>query len=243
MEGAPLSYCGPAVEPALLLSQWNLEPALLLLLAGGSVGAVSLARRGEAVSARRAAAAILLAAFLYISPFCAWGSSLFTVRVIHHLVLALFLAPLLASLGRTALHPVAGGVAAWTLVASATMWAWHAPRPYDWAVASDLGYWIMQITILGTATMFWHRVQNAASTVAIAGLLGAMVAMGALGAIIALAPQALYVAHFSTTAAWGLSPLDDQQWAGLAMWAPASAIYLIAALSRVNALVAHKATA
>ncbi|WP_187107774.1 cytochrome c oxidase assembly protein [Sphingomonas xanthus] len=240
---APLSYCGPAVGPQLLLAQWNFEPAILALLGVGAVGAIRLAKQGHHRESRIATQILLLLAFLYVSPFCAWGSSLFTVRVVHHLLLALVLAPLLALLGSDILKRCPGGMTGWTVIASAAMWAWHAPRLYDWAVASDLGYWAMQISILITATLFWHRVQHAQRTVAIAGLLGAMVAMGALGAIITLASQPLYAPHFSTTIGWGLSPLDDQQLAGLVMWAPASAVYLFAALVRVHRLVGREAAA
>ena len=35
--------------------------------------------------------------------------------------------------------------------------------------------------------------------------------------------------YTASTAAWGLSPLQDQQLAGLIMWIPAGAVYLIAA--------------
>ena len=62
-------------------------------------------------------------------------------------------------------------------------------------------------------------------------LLATMVAMGALGALIAFAPRALYAPHWITTHAWGLAPLEDQQIAGIVMWAPASLIYLLAALA------------
>jgi putative membrane protein len=241
--GAPLSYCGPAVGPALLLAQWNFDPVLMLLLGGGLGGATRFALQGRNSEAGHALMAVALAGLLYVSPFCAWGSSLFGVRVIHHLILALVLAPMLAKAFRTALCRCPQGVTASTVLAAGAMWAWHAPRLYNWAVENDAGYWAMQLTILATATLFWHHIQRASPTAAIAGLLGAMVAMGALGAIITIAPQPLYAAHFSTTAAWGLSPLDDQQIAGLVMWAPASAIYLFAALGRVHQLVGREAAA
>ena len=58
-----------------------------------------------------------------------------------------------------------------------------------------------------------------------------MVQMGVLGALITFASRPLYAPHWSTTAPWGLAPLEDQQLAGLVMWAPAAAIYLLAALA------------
>ncbi len=54
--------------------------------------------------------------------------------------------------------------------------------------------------------------------------------MGALGALLTFANRALYAPHWLTTQVWGLSPLEDQQVAGIVMWAPASLVYMLAAL-------------
>jgi putative membrane protein len=51
----------------------------------------------------------------------------------------------------------------------------------------------------------------------------------ALGALLTLAPTAWYPSYAATTTAWGLSPLEDQQLAGLVMWIPAGFVYLLAA--------------
>ena len=61
-----------------------------------------------------------------------------------------------------------------------------------------------------------------------------MVQMGLLGALITFAGTSLYAPHFSSTAPWGLSPLEDQQLAGLIMWIPSAGIYLGAALALAN---------
>jgi putative membrane protein len=52
------------------------------------------------------------------------------------------------------------------------------------------------------------------------------VEMGLLAALIVFAPRPLYWVHFASTAAWGMSPLTDQQLAGLLMWVPATLPYL-----------------
>jgi putative membrane protein len=57
-----------------------------------------------------------------------------------------------------------------------------------------------------------------------------MVLMGLLGALITFAGEPLYAPHFATVWPWGLSALEDQQLAGLIMWAPAAGLYLGAAL-------------
>jgi putative membrane protein len=54
--------------------------------------------------------------------------------------------------------------------------------------------------------------------------------MGLLGALLTFTGQPLYAPHFASTTPWGLTPLEDQQTAGLIMWAPAAAVYLAAAL-------------
>ena len=49
-----------------------------------------------------------------------------------------------------------------------------------------------------------------------------------LGALITMAQRPWYLAYYDTTRAWGLTPLEDQQLAGLVMWVPAGFVYLAA---------------
>ena len=53
---------------------------------------------------------------------------------------------------------------------------------------------------------------------------------GILGALITLAPQPIYRWYRGGTEVLGLSPLEDQQLAGLLMWVPLGTIYLAACL-------------
>src|SRR3546814_17286561 len=57
-----------------------------------------------------------------------------------------------------------------------------------------------------------------------------MVQMGLLGALLTFSGSALYAPHLLTTQAWGMSPLQDQQLAGLIMWVPAAGLSLGAAM-------------
>jgi putative membrane protein len=52
-----------------------------------------------------------------------------------------------------------------------------------------------------------------------------------LGALLTFARAPWYTSHLGSTAAWGLTPLEDQQLAGLIMWVPGGLIYLAAALT------------
>ena len=54
---------------------------------------------------------------------------------------------------------------------------------------------------------------------------------GALGALLTFAPRPWYAAYGAGPAAWGLTPLEDQQLAGLVMGVPASLGYLAAGLA------------
>ena len=217
-------YCGPGPGPAEWLGRWNLDPVLMAALAIG-LGLVVWRTSG----ARRAAgvAAILILAVIFVSPLCALSSALFAARTVHHVLLVALAAPLIAwSTPNRRVGPLALAAAAQALV----FWAWHAPAAYGWALSNDAAYWLMQLSLLGTAVWFWAAIRRAPAPGAVAALLIAMVAMGLLGALLTFTGQPVYAPHFLTTAAWGLSPLEDQQAAGLIMWAPAAAVYLAAAL-------------
>ena len=108
---------------------------------------------------------------------------------------------------------------------SAAMIAWHLPGVYDAIWASDTLYWVMQAAMLLPAWVFWSAVlapgfgaeEAMRRAVLIGGLAGIM---GFLGAILTFAPDILYFPHVGGAMAWGMSPLADQQLAGLIMWVP-----------------------
>jgi len=203
-------YCGPAPDPADLWLRWNLDPVLLAALA---LLAWTLRRSPPGL----AAVAVLTVAL--VSPLCALSAALFSARVVHHVLLVAIAAPLLA-LAWPARRPGPAGPA--FLLSSATLWAWHWPAAYDLAL-SDMGaYWAMQLSILGSALVFWRPVLHPRTGgQALAPILGAYVQMALLGALLTFAPGAVYEAHAVAPLAWGLSPLADQQLGGLIMWVPA----------------------
>jgi putative membrane protein len=190
-------YCGSAPDPAEVLGRWNSDPALLAVLFTATVVGL-LVLRGRTAAVFLGAMAVLIVTF--ISPLCAASSALFTARTLHHLLLLLAAAPLLALSLPLLTKPrlaVAAGLQA------IIFWAWHAPDLYARALASDLVYWIMQMTILGASVWFWAAVRASRVPAAVAGLLAAMLLMGLLGALIVFASQPLYAPHFVSTIAWG----------------------------------------
>lgn len=244
-----LPYCGPPPLPAELALRWNLDPVLIALwLAAGAVYELA-ARRGAFSRAERkfyhAGAALALAA--WVSPLCALGVALFSARVGQHMVLALFAAPLLA-LGWPAGHRAGArrGLAACFAFAAAS-WFWHAPAPYDATFASDAVYWAMHATLLGAAVALWRALLRRDPASRLFGLAFAAltsVQMGLLGALLTFAPVPLFESHLATTAAWGLTALEDQQLGGLVLWVPGCGAFLIfAALSLAAWLREHERSA
>ncbi|OLL28096.1 CAAX protease [Burkholderia sp. SRS-W-2-2016] len=189
---------------------------------------------GRAANSRAGWAALALMAIVFVSPLCALSSALFSARVTHHIILIAAVAPLLAlafPLPRLSYPPLVPVVAAHAVI----VWLWHAPGPYAWGLSSVPGYWLMQLSLLGSAWLMWRNIFSPALPTgpALIALVTTIGHMGLLGALIVFAPVPLYVAHFATTAAWGLTPLADQQLAGLLMWVLAMIPYLAAGLSLV----------
>ncbi len=220
-----IPYCGVAPTPAELVGRWNLDPMLIAVLAAALVLSVIRLRDKRRLWAVAAAAAL---AIIFISPLCALSAALFSARTAHHLLLMGVAAPLLAL--ALPMRTQAPSLLLATALQTGLLWAWHAPAAYGWALSHDSAYWLMQACLLGSSLLFWLAVRTAKAPMAVAGLLAAMVQMGLLGALLTFAAQAIYAPHFVTTAAWGMTPLQDQQLAGLIMWAPGSALYLMAAL-------------
>lgn len=223
-----LPYCGAAPVPAELWSRWNGDPVLIVALIGATA---LLWRRADGRTGRAyVAGALPLGFLLFVSPFCALSSALFSARVAHHVALAALLAPLIIFAMPREAWRIAGSLPMWTAVQAVIFWLWHAPGVYAAALSSDALYWVMQVSLLGSAVGFWAALRRSAELPGVAALLASTVQMGLLGALITFAGVALYAPHQLTTLAWGIGPLEDQQVAGLIMWAPSAGLYLAAAL-------------
>lgn len=224
---AAIAYCGPAAVPGDLLARWNDDPFtwfVLMMFAGLIVA-------GRSESRRASGAAILLMVLIFLSPLCALSSALFSVRVFHHVLLIAAVAPLLAvafPLRWVPVLPLSALVGLHTVI----LWVWHIPAAYTWGLTSAPAYWLMQVSLLVSAWLLWRAIlRDRTQPVSALVALGTTIAqMGLLAALIVFAPRPLYSLHFATTEAWGLSPLTDQQLAGLLMWLPASLPYLAVGL-------------
>ena len=129
----------------------------------------------------------------------------------------------------------AGAVAVW-LVHVAVVWAWHVPALYEAAMREPALHALEHASMLMTGWAFWAlvlrpRVRGTLGTAgAVLYLFAAAAQSTALGALLTLATRASYPSHGASTATWGLTPLDDQQLAGLVMWIFGGIGYVVAAL-------------
>ena len=238
MTTAFVPYCGHSPVPGALT--WNTDPILISILCViGATYALSC-RTGDAPATRERCyfgLGLFMTAAAFLSPLCNLSVALFSARVAQHIILTLIAAPLivlgrpesaiarmLTRRGRARQPP--SRVAASGVAFALAMWTWHMPGPYDATLRSNVVYWLMHLTLFGSALVMWHcllRDQNRAATAVTAVATG--IQMGLLGALLTLAPRPLFVVHFSTTWPWGLSPLQDQQLGGVIMWVLAGTLF------------------
>ncbi|MFE1599578.1 cytochrome c oxidase assembly protein [Methylobacterium sp. ID0610] len=253
--------CGPAGSAWTLDAWVTVPLAVsLALYATGALRLRARAGRGREHLGRRVAAfglGWLALAGALVSPLHRWGEGLFTAHMIEHEIVMAVAAPLLVlarpwpvllwALPRAGRRPTARAVrarlprAAWavltqpavaSLLHAVAIWAWHAPALFDAAVLNLALHRAQHLAFLVTALLFWWSLVRRDRPGAATGTLAlTMLHTSLLGALLALSPRLLYPGQTAGAGAWGLSPLEDQQLAGLVMWIPAGTIYAAAALA------------
>lgn len=144
-------------------------------------------------------------------------------------MIALRHSPLLRAARRAFAHPLV----VWGLHALA-LWSWHLPGLYRAALENPILHVLEHASFLITAIAFWSLViatksrRRLAQPVAILFVFTTALHSGALGALLAFASRPLYPLHADGARAWGLTALADQQLAGLVMWVPSGALYVVA---------------
>jgi cytochrome c oxidase assembly factor CtaG len=206
----------------------------------------------------------MLAAAL-MSPLHWLGEHIFTFHMIEHEIVMAVAAPLLVAarplavvlwgLPRGTRRWVGAGAAARTMrmawewltrsanasvLHAIAIWGWHVPALFDAAVSNVVLHRLQHFSFFITAVFFWWSVLWRSSRGAAAWYLFlTMMHTGILGALMALAPRVLYTAQTRAAQSWGLTPLEDQQLAGIVMWIPAGTIYAGAALTMAALWIAR----
>ena len=200
-------------------------------------------------------------ALALVSPLHWLGEHLFTAHMVEHEILMVIAAPLLvlARPGgammwalpagwRGPLGGIAGiGAAAalWRLLTDplvattlhgVALWAWHMPILYNRALTSDLAHWLQHLSFFATALLFWWallwgRARERGYGAAVFYLFVTALHSGLLGLLLMVSRGLWYPGQSPFAADFGLTPIEDQQVAGLVMWVPAGLVYASAALA------------
>jgi cytochrome c oxidase assembly factor CtaG len=192
-----------------------------------------------------------------MSPLHEAGGRSFTAHMIEHELLMLVAAPLLAwsrplsvmiwsfpaagrrgigALGRILSCPYRGlthPVTA-TLVQAAALWLWHAPALFDLALSSNVWHVVQHLCFLISALLFWSAMFDRRHGVGVTAvcLFATSLISGALGAVMAVSQSPWYGPYAALgMTPYGLSPAEDQQLAGVLMWAPGGVVHAAAALA------------
>ncbi|MCC7420544.1 MAG: cytochrome c oxidase assembly protein [Planctomycetaceae bacterium] len=116
------------------------------------------------------------------------------------------------------------------------LWVWHVPALYESALRRPVVHDLEHLTFFGTACLFWRVLLDPISgrrlnpAAAVLSLFTMSLQGRGLGALMALSPHPWYGAYAGTASTWRLTPLEDQQLAGLIMWMPGGLIYALASV-------------
>jgi putative membrane protein len=200
-------------------------------------------------------------AIALVSPLHLMGEVLFSAHMAQHELLMVVAAPLLvlgrpivaflwaapiswrriagtisgrSSVQRT-WHLLTLPAVAWAVHAIA-IWLWHVPALFQATLDSDLIHTTQHLSFLGSALLFWWsllrvREGRLGRPGAVLYLFTTALHTSLLGVLLTFSDRVWYPLYQSSTAPWGLTPLEDQQLAGLIMWIPAGVAYLVAALA------------
>jgi PQQ-dependent catabolism-associated beta-propeller protein len=207
-----------------------------------------------------------------VSPLHAAGERSFAAHMLEHELLMLVAAPLLVlsrpigialwalperwriGLGRAGLN--ASWQTVWkaltaplvaTVLQAIALWGWHAPAAFDLALANAGWHVAQHLSFLVTALLFWWSVLRAHRTrpgLAVGCLFATAVISGALGALMAISASPWYAGYAKLGLdAFGLSPVEDQQLAGLLMWVPGGLVHAGAGVALLGGALAKRAVA
>lgn len=122
---------------------------------------------------------------------------------------------------------------AW-LAASGVLWFWHLPKPYGLAFTEPIAHTLEHLSFFLTSILFWRVViedpQSRRLPLGATMIFVVTFAMenAMLAAILIFAPRVLYDVHAIAPAWSPLTPVEDQQLAGVLMWSVTGVADLVA---------------
>jgi cytochrome c oxidase assembly factor CtaG len=194
-----------------------------------------------------------------LSPLHELGGRSFTAHMIEHELIMLVAAPLLvwsrplgvmlwafppggrqtlASLPRSrtgaGLWQLASDPWIATVLQAAAIWIWHLPSLFDSALRDEGWHGAQHLSFFATALLFWSAMLGPRRSVWISAicLFATSMITGALGAFMAFSLSPWYAPYAALgLAAFGLTPAQDQQLAGVLMWAPGGLFHAVVAIA------------
>ncbi len=127
---------------------------------------------------------------------------------------------------------ISNPVFAWLLFATA-LWIWHARLLYEVALQNGAIHIGEHLAFLMAAMLFWWvllkptRQKHLRYGMAIPYLFTTVLHSAVLGALMTFTSQPWYPYYTALVEPWGLTPLQDQQLAGLFMWIPGGIIFTL----------------
>jgi putative membrane protein len=254
--GGLLSLClqgASSLSSGSVWMAWSFAPAVTVPLAVAACAYLPRVRGSETREVALFACGLVLLAAALVSPLCRLAANLVSVHMIQHVILVAVAPPLLV-LGMRTDRFARESAAARMLLArpgrcatlyGVLIWLWHVPRFYEQALLDPRVHLLMYGSLITAAVLFWTSILSARDREAQHGgwamlvLLITFVHTGLLGALLSFSPRPWYPLLSASSGAWNLSPLEDQQLAGLIMWVPMGLVYLLAALWIASSALSH----
>jgi len=122
------------------------------------------------------------------------------------------------------------------IIGVSVIWIWHVPALYQMALQNDFIHATEHLMFLLASMLFWWTLLKPSQQKYITYgahviyLFLATLQGTALGALLLFSGVPWYKAYSATAASWNLTPLQDQQLAGIIMWLPGGLLYMAGAL-------------
>jgi len=120
------------------------------------------------------------------------------------------------------------------------VWIWHASSLYDLALRNATAHFVQHACLLASALIFWRAMLiSPQKGQVLFCLFFTVVQSGFLGVLLTVSERLWTESQSANAGAWGLTPIEDQQLAGLIMWVPAGLLYTAAALWVAGGWIKH----
>jgi cytochrome c oxidase assembly factor CtaG len=118
-----------------------------------------------------------------------------------------------------------------TVLHAIAVWVWHMPQLYSAVLTNLTMHRLQHASFFFSALLFWWSLFYGPARlrgygIAIACLFFTSLQCAMLGIFLTLARESWYPQQEEFTALFGLTPVEDQQIAGLVMWVPPGFVYL-----------------